>query len=527
VVLGGVAVRIEAQVAKLALLPALGLTRRALEGFARCRDRDAMGAQLGQPGLFDERVQRAVVSGERPDVAACLRDRCDRGAGSLCYDRSMPGLGELIVVLAILFLGVWATYRAFTRTTWIERLVLRMTAHRFSALPYLHAEAATRRSARLIRLPLSLVALFLVALGIIVMAAVINIDYGGSIFAYAFLLLFGVSILLMITTVIVHWSSSSISRRQAKYELMITSLGLNLMSGVLAASPAWQTSGAALDIPAGEMTTFLQWQTASYLLIVPIFTLVVGFAARRIARRVSSGKSSYRRAVRLHRWVTPLGKLALLFSMSPLNMTLIPSPIVSLVIFLFLFVYILIRFELKDILLTHPILYLRSFHSDAALLAFSKIVVPVAGRYGALTGLVHSTQPVYVLQRSVATLDRGSFVEAPDDRWREWVSRALATCHLVVIDVSNLTESVQWELRAAMNQPGHQRTLLIEQRDEPTEREQYPHRIFYSRDKKSRKLTRRALDGWFSQAIEADPSLLVAERSGSLADREVSPGGRV
>ncbi|TMQ18512.1 MAG: hypothetical protein E6J91_07795 [Deltaproteobacteria bacterium] len=413
----------------------------------------------------------------------------------------------MIAVLALPFVA----YRLIARTTWLERLVARMASRRFSALPYLQSSAAGDRGPRPVPFPVSLAVLTLAAAALIIAAAsgalAMTIDFHGRVSTSVGMVVSAVGMLVALASLVVHWASSQVRWRQLKYELMAGGWGLLIMGAVLDISAEAQISGMTLEVREfGSVAIPIAWQSAASLLGVPALFLVLGIATHAAARRMASREAGYRRTLRLHRWITPLGKLAVLLFIIPVHLlfavvSYTAAAAISSASELTLLVYIFMRFELKRALWAHPILYLRSFHNDAALSAFARIVAPVAARYGVLIGLVHAAQPRHVLQGQVATLDRGGFVEASDEEWRAWVKRSLAACQFVVIDVSALTGNVAWELQAALDAVGPARALVMEHREPPGEAtEQSPCRLYYSNDRKRRRTARRALDRWFSAA---------------------------
>jgi len=259
-----------------------------------------------------------------------------------------------------------------------------------------------------------------------------TIDFHGRVSTSVGMVVSAVGMLVALASLVVHWASSQVRWRQLKYELMAGGWGLLIMGAVLDISAEAQISGMTLEVREfGSVAIPIAWQSAASLLGVPALFLVLGIATHAAARRMASREAGYRRTLRLHRWITPLGKLAVLLFIIPVHLlfavvSYTAAAAISSASELTLLVYIFMRFELKRALWAHPILYLRSFHNDAALSAFARIVAPVAARYGVLIGLVHAAQPRHVLQGQVAALDRGGFVEASDEEWRAWVKRSLA-----------------------------------------------------------------------------------------------------
>lgn len=486
-------------------------------------------SRLHRPGTF--RVARRRELDQAPSVRgwACgwggVRSSLVSSASFLCYIILMLGfgLGEVVLLILVIF-GVWASYRLFTRTTWIERLVARVAQRRFAALPP-QPDAVREREARIVPFPRSVAALLVGAAVVVAFASAgklfVRVSYGSVSIFWLEMIWRLTCWVLPVAAVILHWSGSQIRRRRMKYELMSGSMGFALFGGLVDMLAKWQLlnkdySGFAFE----DVFVRVDWQGMCWLFAAPLLVLTLGAISYLIVKRVSIAGGGYRRAIHLHRWITPVAQMVILFIMILSLGRILAAfvPLIGGVMFLFIYLYLFVRFELKQLLLTRPILYLRSFHSDAAALAFARIVVPVASRYGVLAGLVHSVQPAHVLQQRVPTLDRGSFVEVSDERWREWVKHALASCHLVIIDVSNPTDSVKWELKTAMDMIGPQRIVLLEHKEDLGESVVWQADwIYYSRDSRWTKRTRLALARWFATAVNAPLSATTPATATSIA----------
>lgn len=441
------------------------------------------------------------------------------------------GPGEVIVLFLVVF-GGWASYRLLTRTTWIERLVARTARRRFAVLP----DAVRGREARIVPFPLSVAVLVLGAAVVVAVAGTgrlfVRVSYSGSVsIVWIYMICHFAGLIWLVTAIVLHWSGLQVRWRTMKYELMNGFMGTAMFGGLAEMLAGW-------GIPNDDRPMFrdisvqVQWQIMCWLFLAPLLVLGLGVLSYLIVKGISAIEGGHQRAARLHSWITPLGKLAVLllviFPFAQIVTAVTPlGGLIGGAMFLFLYLYLFVRFELKRFLLAHPILYLRSFHSDAAALAFARIVVPVASRYGVLAGLVHSVQPAHVLQQRVSTLDRGSFVEVSDERWREWVKYALASCHLVIIDVSNLTDSVKWELETAMDMVGARRILLLEHKVDIGESVVWQADwLYYSHDRKWIKPARRALARWFANAVNAPLSKTTSAAAMSLAAPSPAPVSR-
>ena len=349
------------------------------------------------------------------------------------------------------------------------------------------------------------------------------------------------AVVLLTASILIHWIGVQIRWRDIKYELAISAFGLLLMSETLQRSmePLALSYFRSAAVPIYELapSSFVhsvQWQIAAVILVIPFSVLVLRSAIRLGIAKISSREDGYLKMIRLHGWSVLLRKVAVFAQLvvwptivisrfrPDMFQSRVPIPSIGVIVaHLLLSLYIVVRFEFKRFFWSKPILYLRSFSHNEALLGFSRIVAPVAGRYGALIGLVHDVQPGHVLQRSVSALDRGAFVEASNSEWRSWVKRALSACCFAVIDISNLTVSVEWELSAALEVLGSQHTLIIEYREHPERLISQPCHIYYSSDLIHRRAARRALEQWFSTAARATRSALPGEFAAPVALRSV------
>jgi hypothetical protein len=112
-----------------------------------------------------------------------------------------------------------------------------------------------------------------------------------------------------------------------------------------------------------------------------------------------------------------------------------------------------------------PILYLRSFHSPDAGQVFGKLVCPAVYRWTSITGLVHRTQPSTSLQRTVPFLWRTNFRSVPDEAWHAFIEREVPRALGVIIDLSEQSDSLQWELEVARRYHAQERVLILRRGD--------------------------------------------------------------
>jgi hypothetical protein len=124
----------------------------------------------------------------------------------------------------------------------------------------------------------------------------------------------------------------------------------------------------------------------------------------------------------------------------------------DLMLIVLMFRYIVIeRFRQK------PIIYLRSFQHADAVRVFGRAVAPAISSYGVIVGLVSGVQTKSVLMSRTSVWQFGVMATVPDERWREWVERALQDAAFAVVDCTILTDSVLWETRTAVSlvEPDH------------------------------------------------------------------------
>ena len=111
----------------------------------------------------------------------------------------------------------------------------------------------------------------------------------------------------------------------------------------------------------------------------------------------------------------------------------------------------------------HPIVYLRSFRYGGASDVFGHSIVPALSPFGVIRALVHRSQTAGALVARTSIWRFGSFATVSDDLWQSWVQHALQSASLVIVDHSVKTESVEWEITAALKFVPEDKILLIAQ----------------------------------------------------------------
>jgi hypothetical protein len=181
------------------------------------------------------------------------------------------------------------------------------------------------------------------------------------------------------------------------------------------------------------------------LVLAPLVLIAVTLGIRQLVGAVAEPPTRWVR--RLYRLVISLGHPLVVLTMMVVGWGL---P-----------VYLLLRFQVVRRMATRPILYFRSFRHPEAAQAFGFVVAPVARKFGVVTGLVHFRQPSTSIQAETNATDRAHFEDVSDESWRQWVESKLATCSAVVADVSQESESLAWEIEAAIRAVGAQRVAAI------------------------------------------------------------------
>jgi hypothetical protein len=127
--------------------------------------------------------------------------------------------------------------------------------------------------------------------------------------------------------------------------------------------------------------------------------------------------------------------------------------------------YCLARFVIVQHLLARPLLYFRAFQYVDGPRAFAEIIAPAAGPFGPFVILVHRNQAPDALLPALASNRIVQAVAPSDQHWRECVTRYLEDCTVAIIDLTQSTESLHWEMREALHVIGPDRTVIVCERN--------------------------------------------------------------
>lgn len=136
----------------------------------------------------------------------------------------------------------------------------------------------------------------------------------------------------------------------------------------------------------------------------------------------------------------------------------------AVILFVFhpvILLYLWSRYWVLDRFSCRPILYFRSFRYADGPTAFGRIVSKAARHYGVLMAIVHESQTGSSLQRLTGFADQANTAVLPDQEWQAWVLKRLETASAVIIDATELSESLAWELDAARTRVGVDRILVL------------------------------------------------------------------
>jgi hypothetical protein len=172
-------------------------------------------------------------------------------------------------------------------------------------------------------------------------------------------------------------------------------------------------------------------------------------------------------------------------------------------------VLLMIRYLTVERFRRQPVIYLRSFHYDDAATVFGDAVAPALAPFGVLKGLVHSQQTGGALFSRTSIWQLGLMATVPDARWRDWVTKALRSARLVIIDSSVATESVMWEISSALHYVGQRRVLIIATDQAPINTTGDVEVIKYGKGGKAMARLQRDIAGWAGRALPSDSSKLV------------------
>jgi hypothetical protein len=151
--------------------------------------------------------------------------------------------------------------------------------------------------------------------------------------------------------------------------------------------------------------------------------------------------------------------------------------------------------------LTEPVIYLRSFHYDDASNVFGDAVAPALAPFGVVKGLVHSQQTGGALFSRTSIWQLGLMTTVPDARWKDWVTKALRSAGLVIIDSSVPTGSVMWEISSALHYVDRRRVLIIASDRAPINTTDDVKVITYGQGPKAMARLQRDVAGWAGRAL--------------------------
>jgi hypothetical protein len=172
-------------------------------------------------------------------------------------------------------------------------------------------------------------------------------------------------------------------------------------------------------------------------------------------------------------------------------------------------VLLMIRYLTVERFRRTPVVYLRSFHYDDAAEVFGDAIAPALAPFGVVKGLVHSQQTGGALFSRTSIWQLGLMATVPDARWRDWVTKALRSATLVIVDSSVATESVIWEISAALHYVGQRCVLIITADQAPINTIGDVELIKYGKGGKAMKRLRRDIAGWAGRALPSGRSRLV------------------
>ena len=172
-------------------------------------------------------------------------------------------------------------------------------------------------------------------------------------------------------------------------------------------------------------------------------------------------------------------------------------------------VLLMIRYLTGERFRRQPVIYLRSFHYDAAAEVFGKAIAPALAPFGVIKGLVHSEQTGGDLFLRTSIWQFGLMATIPDARWKDWVANALSSASLVIIDRSVPTESVMWEVGTALHFIGQRRVLIISRNQTLIDTTSDVKIIKYGQEPDALTRLRRDIGSWAGRTLPGGRSKLV------------------
>jgi hypothetical protein len=162
----------------------------------------------------------------------------------------------------------------------------------------------------------------------------------------------------------------------------------------------------------------------------------------------------------------------------------------------FAMIFLVGRYLLVEAFRRYPVVYLRSFHYEGAVVVFGRAIAPLISRIGVVQALVHGAQTGHVLVSRTSVWQFGVLETVSDDIWRDWVKDRLRSASLAIVDCSTRTESVEWEIRTSLDALGEQRVLVITTGPDTASLVAASSLIAYSRDRRGLALLRSRVKSW-------------------------------
>jgi hypothetical protein len=261
--------------------------------------------------------------------------------------------------------------------------------------------------------------------------------------------------------------------RNRKYDLILTTQLFLLQ--------VWVVRSVLVQVNAHKFAAAVISTTACWGLFI-----VFQFAAAQLVRRMDS----HRQAFSLY-YIIQHPILRALFIISPV-----------------LLIYMLVRYHLLKIVSRRPILYFRSFHYQNGPMAFGKIISKAARRFGLIEGLVHHRQLASSLQSSVDITEQGRFYAATEKEWKNWVQNRLQSGIAVIIDQTEDTEHLKWEIEQAVNVIGLSRVAILCGGTRSPDNMTGTYQLKYILDRNGTKKARRELQLWLKRALLSSASFI-------------------
>jgi hypothetical protein len=230
-------------------------------------------------------------------------------------------------------------------------------------------------------------------------------------------------------------------RRSVKYAAFFT--GSVLLSTVVAVLYRASYSSVSTSLPL--IVSFLG----------PAFSAAVFLAIYQFiqpTKPLVPGEQSTRRALSWLRWTMSVG----------------PGPGLGLLTFVIIRFLPIVgecfwaaRIWSKERMAQMPVLFLRSFSHPAAPALLAKAVAPALSRTCVMVALVHPTQTSAALNRRTHEGWIPLTISVPNDRWQDWFLRQLSEALAVVVDASEFTPHLNWEIENSIRVLGRDRVAAL------------------------------------------------------------------